>query len=613
MSSIIDLKSFRFTKYSLKDLKEKDWLIDLVDFLNTETASDKYSYFYDLLPNLRFLKPKDGVVAYTNKASEIFMNSPGVFGKDMDIWLFIYFHECLHQLWETFGVAQEIEDSGRKVDHYTLNIASDCIINDFLRGILNKKAPKDGIFPEVLKKEFGVEYDREEDTQFTLYLKLIEAQKQDDDLLDKLKELVDKLTDAEDHSGIHSDDMDMGDNDEESDIDDEDIDDEEDTQDNEGNPDLDSKKDLTDSDDTDGEGKGGTDKNGTEPDKDGSDSESDSNGEAGSDSDTPEDLPKEDGKGSKGMNIDGKKGGSTEDNSSDKNTNNSKDKESGKQSVGSGGSGHGEGMDGDIASDAAAAARKRTDKVLKKHKQSLSSPIGDFVKKCKLSKLLKENKVKGQGLNIKTGTKGDNSWDKAMNITANTFVAKQVAKIKREYKKTYMRPKRGTTPKIGQPVTQGRQKKHDKINVSVAFYIDNSGSMWECIDQVLDCVWKLSDELSGKYDKAQTKTDFKYYTFNERINEIKYHASVHSGGGTLAFERLFEKIKEGTGDAMINVILTDADMDCDKAKVLKYLNDAPNLFIFISNNENQDFIEISKEVKKKNLVYIQADREFNVE
>ena len=44
-----------------------------------------------------------------------------------------------------------------------------------------KTPPSIGIFPEVLKKEFGVEYDRKKDTQYTLYLKLLKLDKKDKD------------------------------------------------------------------------------------------------------------------------------------------------------------------------------------------------------------------------------------------------------------------------------------------------------------------------------------------------------------------------------------------------------------------------------------------------
>lgn len=578
-NSVIDLKSFRFTRYTLRNLKEKDWLINLVDYLDGETASNKYAFFYDLLPNLRFLKPKNGVVAYTDRASQIFMNAPGEFGKDEEIWKFIYMHECLHQLWETFDVENEIKNAGIKLDHYTLNIASDCIINAFLRDTLGLKAPNDGIFPEVLKNDFRVEYIPEEDTQFTLYQKLqqkLEEEQQEDEdeydeLIKKLEELAKKLTEEEDNKGSHSDDMGTGDNEPDDDFWD-DIDDDDSDLDADDEPDDNLSDDGTDSDSAD--------------DNDGSDSNSSKDNQ-----DLPNDILGKDGEGANGQ------GGDLNKSNHDKTNSNSR------TSIGN-----------NIRHEAVSAAQKRTEKALKKAKQTLTSPIGDFVKKCKMSKLLKETTAKQvKGLNLKTDNKGDNSWNKAMNINADMFIKKQVSKLKREYQKTYMRPKRGTTPKVGQIVMPGRRKRNNKINVSVSFFVDVSGSMDHVINEVLECVWKMSDDLSGKYDKVYSETDFKYFAFNTYLKEIKYKDNVAAWGGTMSFESLFRKIKENAETSMVNVIITDAEMDCNQTKILEQLNSTETLFIFVTNMENKDFIEIANKVKNKNFIYIQADEYFNTD
>ena len=54
-----------------------------------------------------------------------------------------------------------------------LNIASDCVINDYLKSLRKKEPFKDGIFPETLKENFGIDYDRKNDTQYSLYIKLL--------------------------------------------------------------------------------------------------------------------------------------------------------------------------------------------------------------------------------------------------------------------------------------------------------------------------------------------------------------------------------------------------------------------------------------------------------
>ena len=123
----------------------------------------------------RFLKPDPETTAYTTPDHLIYLNAPGVFGEKVREWDFVYCHECLHQLWDTFGVEEQIKKNGIKYDHYVLNVASDCVINDYLSAIRKKSAPSAVILPEHLQKEFGVTYDRKVDTQFTLYLKLLEV------------------------------------------------------------------------------------------------------------------------------------------------------------------------------------------------------------------------------------------------------------------------------------------------------------------------------------------------------------------------------------------------------------------------------------------------------
>lgn len=79
-----------------------------------------------------------------------------------------------------------------EVDHMLLNIASDCVINDYLAEIkkANKVMPDSLITPKFIKSNYGVDYDRRVDTQYSLYKKLCNLKQGDKD---KLKQDADKF------------------------------------------------------------------------------------------------------------------------------------------------------------------------------------------------------------------------------------------------------------------------------------------------------------------------------------------------------------------------------------------------------------------------------------
>ena len=154
----------------------------LVDMMDTWSSDDHDTFFNDMLCAINFIRSKEHI-AYTDINRIISLNYPcheAVVPFDDDRfmrWYFIYCHECLHQLWDTFEVGDKIKQEGITYNHMLLNIASDTIINDFLAYInkSHKKEPLKGWNPKVLKNEFGIDYDRKVDTQFTLYKKLLEV------------------------------------------------------------------------------------------------------------------------------------------------------------------------------------------------------------------------------------------------------------------------------------------------------------------------------------------------------------------------------------------------------------------------------------------------------
>lgn len=171
MGHTIDEPEFEYVKNSLLEIDEKNrqFAIDLVDYVNDTSWTEDDEFFYDMLEFLRFTK--ETKLAETDINGMIYLNPPQ--GKTIKNWDFYYCHECMHQLWDTFGVADRIKSKGIKYDHELLNIASDCVINDYLRTNRGKDGTNDIIYPEDIEKAYGVVYDRRKDTQFTLYLKIL--------------------------------------------------------------------------------------------------------------------------------------------------------------------------------------------------------------------------------------------------------------------------------------------------------------------------------------------------------------------------------------------------------------------------------------------------------
>jgi hypothetical protein len=182
-SSLINSDEFKFVKNSLIKASEKDdeteFRVKALEYINDTSDEKDDKFFYDMLEFVRFLDPDDDATAYTTPENLIYLNCPSgggnPIGKSVRKWDFIYDHECLHQLWDTFGVAEKIknEQGEDKYNHKLLNWASDCVINDYLYFYRKKERPDNLITPEYLKEKFGVEYDRKVDTQYTLYLKLL--------------------------------------------------------------------------------------------------------------------------------------------------------------------------------------------------------------------------------------------------------------------------------------------------------------------------------------------------------------------------------------------------------------------------------------------------------
>ena len=181
-SSLLNDKEFDEVRKSLIEISKidgkQDFRVRMIEYINDSSDNNDDMFFFEMLEFVRFLEPSNPSVAHTDELGLIYLNSPGKIGEVIRQWDFIYCHECLHQLWDTFGVRDKLIKEGHKYNHNILNVASDCVINDYLSYYRKKPHPDGLITPEYLKEKFDVQYDRVYDTQYSLYLKLLEHQKE---------------------------------------------------------------------------------------------------------------------------------------------------------------------------------------------------------------------------------------------------------------------------------------------------------------------------------------------------------------------------------------------------------------------------------------------------
>jgi len=634
-SSLLNDKDFALVKASLIKASEKDgkekFRVKMLEYINDISDNDDDEFFFDMIEFVRFLDPSDDALAYTTPEHLIFMNAPGThIGENLRQWDFTYDHECLHQLWDTFGVENKIKKAGIKFDHYTLNVASDCVINDYLNFIRKKEMPKDLITPEYLKEQYGVEYDRKRDTQYTLYLKLIE-------IVDKLKK--DKRCqqsnegEGQQQSGGGSSQQSGG-------------------QSQSGSGGSGSSGDSSKENKTAGdaqksadeakkaakEAQDAADKAKANGDKDADDKQkaADKAKEAAKEAQDAADKAKEaKDKGDKegeekaakeaqdaankakqaASEATGKTNGGSQ-NKSDNNGNgeSSNNGEDGEEKTPSGKGGGGNGSEGNQESDIdLAKLKERAEKLIEKYKNKISGDLGSFLKQCQSSAALKET-----GLTVQT-QKGISLWNQQLNSYVKSYVKNKVFQKHREFKRTYQRVKRGTGfVEYGQPLQRGKKLKDDKLVISVAFYVDRSGSMSGTIDQVFDAAYIIAEGLKKQFAKEKVVGDiaFKMFTFDDSIEEIKWGKKVQARGGNMSMHQYLKKIEELTGDYMINIFITDGEFNVDTKDVTDLLKKLGGCMIYVTNTPSE-CSTVMKKISKSNeyatkLFYIDADKDFNI-
>ena len=619
-SSLINSKELKLLKDSLIAASEVDgkenFRVRLIEYIDDTADNEEDEFFYDMMEFCRFLKPDPETTAYTTPDHIIYLNAPGVFGEKMREWDFIYCHECLHQLWETFAVEDQIKKNGIKFDHYVLNVASDCVINDYLSAIRKKTAPPNGITPEYLKETYGVEYDRKVDTQFTLYLKLLEV-------AEKLRKDK-KCQDAQDN-GSNGGDGPTGDGPQGG-----------------GDPNKKPKNGK------DGSSQGGKQSDANDNTAEGAQKSADEakkaadkaqqNADSGKGSQKDADAAKDAAKEAqdaadraKDAANKGDKEGEAKaakeakdaadkakklagEDDTDRTDGNGKGLEN--EAPGSKGQGNDSpddiGISGELTEEQKAQIKAKAEGVIKRYKDKITGVFGDFVKKCR-------NSVKCDPNGLANNTrKGKGAWNKQMDVAINAYVKKNLDKKRRQFEQTYKRVKRGSgIVKMGTPIIPGKRIKDDKMPINIAYYIDRSGSMEACIDDVFKAAFKISEALNQRFrkDKLVKSIDFRTFVFNTRMDEIKFGQTTYASGGTMGLDQILEFINKNTKNVLINIIITDAGFTVNEKEIKNFLKTGVDgLVIFITNAENIEVKKIADEPEfKTKLIYILADAEFNVE
>ena len=641
-SSLINSKELKLLKDSLIAASEVDgkenFRVRLIEYIDDTADNEEDEFFYDMIEFVRFLKPDPETTAYTTPEHLIYLNAPGVFGEKIREWDFVYCHECLHQLWETFDVAEQIKKNGVKYDHYVLNIASDCVINDYLSAIRKKTAPPDGITPEYLQEQYGIDYDRKVDTQYTLYLKLLEvAEKLKKDQRCQNAQDGDGQGDAQNsgqsqsgsgsgssgNSGNSSSGSGDGSSSDKSDSQNKTASDAQKSAD-EAKKAADKAQQNADSgkgsqEDADAakeaakEAQDAADRAKEAADKGDKEGEAKAAQEAQDAADKAKSLA---GEGGDGKDGEGKDGEGKDGEAGDKSGNGGKGGEAGDDKGSGKGQGHGgsgdKDLSGEMTEEQKAQIKAKAEGVIKKFKEKISGAFGDFVKKCK-------NSVKCDPNGLSNNTKkGKGAWNKQMDLAINAYVKKNLDKKRRQFEQTYKRVKRGSgIVKMGAPIIPGKRIKDDKMPINIAYYIDRSGSMSGCINQVFEAAIKISEALKQRFrkDKLVKSTDFRTFVFNDRMNEIKFGQTAYASGGTMDFDEILKFISKNTKNVLINIIITDAGFNVNETEVKNFLKkEVDGLVIFITNCENAQVKKIANENEfKTKLVYILADANFNVE
>lgn len=256
-------------------------------------------------------------------------------------------------------------------------------------------------------------------------------------------------------------------------------------------------------------------------------------------------------------------------------------------------------------------------KAVEKYSQKLTGPIGAFLDKCKDSiKDIKRIKSEKRRTAVKVYTKkAKNAWDVDFKKIIDTYVSDCVDEAKHERKKTYMRPnRRQGVVRSNDIIKKGELPKKNKMDITMTFYIDISGSMYGApVKNAFKAAYAYSDFIRKQNQNESVVGDFDYtfYAFNTRFKKITGKQIPEADGGNVDFNEILEYIESHSLNDMINIIITDAQFGINPNKCIEVIKRVNGLFIVIANNAGNasDFEKIKNALKDK-FEFLEADSDF---
>jgi len=257
-------------------------------------------------------------------------------------------------------------------------------------------------------------------------------------------------------------------------------------------------------------------------------------------------------------------------------------------------------------------------KVKKIYKDKVVGAIGDYNEICsnakdEIRKLADKKSGKGA---VKTYTKrAKASWDVELKALINAHITNCVQEKKNEYKRTFMRHnRRQGVVSYGEPILKGRLPKRDKLDITMTYYIDKSGSMGTGkLENAMRASWLFSKSIvdNNKNETVVGDFDFTYYTFNTEFYKLKPNEMPTSSGSNVNFDEILEYIHAHSLNDMVNIIITDAEFPIRPQQCIKAIKQTEGLFIVVANNNKNmsDFEDIEKALPGK-FKFLLADEDF---
>lgn len=633
MGKIIDIDDFKYVKNSLKNVPATDheFCEDLVDYIDTSSSNNDDEFFYDMIPAIRFID-ESGVIAYTKEDRRIYLSCPGtIVGRKIPAWEFTYDHECLHQLWESFDVAKEIQSKGIEYNHELFNIASDCVINDYLRDMRGKTPPDGIIFPEDVEKEFGVKYDRSKDTQFSLYIKLLGTGKKPSSQMSKMAnpkqgqggqgqsgkgssgggqqggnqqgggQAGGQSGQGGQGGGQHKD-FDKMSKDEAKAA---------------AQADAQRAQDAADKAKSE-YGSGSEEAKKAQEAADKAKAAADKAKRARSENGARKAAKEAEAAANEAENISnggGKGNGAGKPNEYEQGDDSMMGKgQKHNQSGGSWGSGTYTGgteaetdLD-DLEKRDLANITAGIEKTVKKYSSRISGAFGNFIRQCKFSHELRQSGLASETVRAKA------NWKKLTYKAIDSYINNQVFQKKREWKNTYQRPKRGSgIVKMGEPIQMGRIPKEDKLDIPIGFYIDKSGSMYSTMDRAAKAMYGIAQDIKKEWyrDKIIGEMDFRFFAFDTQMHELKVGQVPRANDDNMSLAEILEFIATRPKKDLINIIITDGQYPINDAQMAAYFKNYDGLMVMVINNVNSKMKALEDKFKGK-FVYVQADSQFSL-